>query len=52
MKFDRPHVYFKNGAWKCARKSGVWLVWPYGRGNTPLSAYCDFLRRMLLDVVV
>lgn len=41
----RPLIYFKNGRWTCAAQSGGWQVWPYGKGDTPLAAYCDWLAR-------
>lgn len=51
MNIATPHIYVRNGKWKCARRSGVWLVWPYGQGDSPLAAYCDFLRRMIVEQV-
>lgn len=41
----RPHIYLLRGQWTCARRSGGWTVWPYGKGNTPLAAYLDWKSR-------
>jgi hypothetical protein len=38
-----PHIYFLRGQWTCAAQSSGWQVWPYGKGDTPLAAYRDWL---------
>lgn len=40
----RPHIYLIHGRWTCASLSGGWAVFPYGKGDTPLDAYCDWLQ--------
>jgi hypothetical protein len=47
----KPHIYLLRGEWTCARKSGQWHIWPYGKGSTPNLAYLHWQCLMSIEKI-
>ena len=49
---NKPHIYLLRGQWTCARLSGSWCIYPYGKGSTPRAAYLHWQCLMTIEKIL